>query len=134
MLTSVERKCVGLGTKVSNGHPSNGCVCVCECVFFFWGGVPLKGLVSQTKFGQRVVFSGPHYFSFVAFRLDVRTLTFCQLMGFPSEHQKLNFQQGSRKQSSYDTVGFHGSRLLAKPHVSHNQSKEMKGSMGQTPP
>ena len=28
--------------------------------------------------------------------LDVRTLTCCQLMGFPSNHQKLNFRQGSR--------------------------------------
>ena len=32
--------------------------------------------------------------------LDVRTFTFCQLMGFPLNHQKLNFSQGSRKQPS----------------------------------
>ena len=40
--------------------------------------------------------------NFGAFCLDVITLTFCQLMGFASNHEKLNFQQISKKQPSED--------------------------------
>ena len=36
--------------------------------------------------------------TFGAFCLDVRTLTVCRTMGFPLNHEKLRFQQGSRKQ------------------------------------
>ena len=49
---------------------------------------------SRTTLDQRVAYIsliGGQFSNFGAFCLDARTLTFCQLMGFPLKQEQLNF-------------------------------------------
>ena len=55
-----------------------------------WGDTPENDLDAFVEKSGREVLRIPHIF-FVAFGLDVMTLTFCLLLGFPLNHQKLNF-------------------------------------------
>ena len=64
-----------------------------------------------------------HSENFVAFCLDVSTSTFCQLMGFPLNHQKLNLQRNrensSQIQQRSEAMGVPKAPKLPPPAHSH---------------